>query len=183
MHPVFLTFDANLNAIPDWAEAFTPNEDASVWTFNIRPDNQGWTNGTETRPVTAEDFVYSWERQLNPANAASYAGFLFDVKNAEKYNLGDKSVAAEDLGMKALDDWTLEVTMEGPRGYFPQVVGYQASVPRAAMGGRGVRCRRLGLRGAFHFGPMVRTSWTNGSTTRRRDVDQPGPLERGKSRR
>ena len=47
--------------------------------------------------------------------------------------------------MKALDDWTLEVTMEGPRGYFPQVVGYQASVPGAAVGGRGVRCRRLGL--------------------------------------
>jgi oligopeptide transport system substrate-binding protein len=124
-----LTFDADLNAIPDWAETFTPNEDASVWTFNIRPDNQGWTNGTETRPVTAHDFVYSWERQLNPANAAPYAGFLFDIKNAEKYNLGEEEMAPEDLGVKALDDWTLEVTMEGPRGYFPQVVGYQASVP------------------------------------------------------
>jgi oligopeptide transport system substrate-binding protein len=124
-----LTFDADLNAIPDWAETFTPNEDASVWTFNIRPDNQGWTNGTDTRPVTAQDFVYSWERQLNPANAAAYAGFLFDVKNAEKYNLGEEGVAPEDLGVKALDDWTLEVAMEGPRAYFPQVVGYQASVP------------------------------------------------------
>jgi len=124
-----LTFDADLNAIPDWAETFTPNEEATVWTFNIRPDNKGWTNGTDTRPVTAHDFVYSWERQLNPANAAAYAGFLFDVKNAEKYNLGEEGVAPEDLGMKALDDWTLEVTMEGPRAYFPQVVGYQASVP------------------------------------------------------
>src|SRR5215212_2180455 len=124
-----LTFYANLNAIPDWADTFTPNEDASVWTFNIRPDNKGWTNGTETRPVTAQDFVYSWERQLNPANAAAYAGFLFDVKNAEKYNLGEEGVTPEDLGVKALDDWTLEVTMEGPRAYFPQVVGYQASVP------------------------------------------------------
>ena len=124
-----LTFDPDLNAIPDWAETFTPNEDASVWTFNIRPDNQGWTNGTDTRPVTAHDFVYSWERQLNPANAAAYAGFLFDIKNAERYNLGEEGIAAEDLGMKALDDWTLEVTMEGPRAYFPQVVGYQAAVP------------------------------------------------------
>ena len=124
-----LTFDENLNAIPDWAETFTSNEDASVWTFNLRPDNQGWTNGTETRPVTAQDFVYSWERQLNPANAAAYAGFLFDVKNAEKYNLAEEGVTAEDLGVKALDEWTVEVTMEGPRGYFPQVVGYIASVP------------------------------------------------------
>ena len=93
-----LTFDADLNAVPDWAETFTPNEDASVWTFNIRPDNQGWTNGTETRPVTAQDFVYSWERQLNPANAAPYAGFLFDIKNAEKYNLGEEGITPEDLG-------------------------------------------------------------------------------------
>ena len=61
-----LTFDADLNAVPDWAETFTSNEETTVWTFNIRPDNQGWTNGTETRPVTAQDFVYSWERQLNP---------------------------------------------------------------------------------------------------------------------
>ena len=79
--------------------------------------------------MTAHDFVYSWERQLNPANAAAYAGFLFDVKNAEKYNLGEEEMSPEDLGVKALDDWTLEVTMEGPRAYFPQVVGYQASVP------------------------------------------------------
>jgi ABC-type oligopeptide transport system substrate-binding subunit len=124
-----LTFDPDLNAVADWAETFTPNDDASVWTFNIRPDNQGWTNGTDTRPVTAQDFVYSWERQLNPANAAAYAGFLFDIKNAEKYNLGEEEMSAEDLGVKALDDWTLEVTMEGPRAYFPQVVGYLASVP------------------------------------------------------
>ena len=126
-----LAFDENLNAIPDWASEFTPNDDASVWTFNIRPDNIGWTNGTDTRPVTAQDFVYSWERQLNPANAAAYAGFLFDIKNAEKYNLGEEGVAAEDLGVKALDEWTLAVTMEGPRAYFPQVVGYTAAVPAA----------------------------------------------------
>jgi len=124
-----LTFDPDLNAVPDWASEFTPNEDASVWTFNIRPDNIGWTNGTDTRPVTAQDFVFSWERQLNPANAAAYAGFLFDIKNAEKYNLGEEGVAAGDLGMRALDEWTLEVTMEGPRAYFPQVVGYTAAVP------------------------------------------------------
>jgi ABC-type oligopeptide transport system substrate-binding subunit len=124
-----LTFDADLNAVPDWAETFTPNEDASVWTFNIRPDNEGWTNGSETRPVTAHDFVFSWERQLNPANGAAYAAFLFDVKNAEKYNLGEEGITGADLGVVALDDWTLEVTMEGPRAYFPQVVAYYASVP------------------------------------------------------
>ena len=129
-----MTFDQNLLPIPDWAESFAPNEDASVWTFNLRQNNTGWTNGD---PVTAHDFVWSWERQLNPANAAAYAGFLFDIKNAEAYNTaatGEGTPAAptltiDDLGMKALDDWTLEVTMEGPRGYFPVVVAYTASVP------------------------------------------------------
>lgn len=126
-----LTFDADLNAVPDWAEEFTTNDDASIWTFKLRPDNIGWTNGTDTRAVTAQDFLYSWERQLNPANAAAYAGFLFDIKNAEKYNLGEDGVTAEDLGIKVLDEWTLEVEMEGPRAYFPQVVGYTAAVPSA----------------------------------------------------
>jgi ABC-type oligopeptide transport system substrate-binding subunit len=124
-------FDPDLNAVADWAETFSTNDDATVWMFNLRPDNIGWTNGTDTRPVTAHDFVYSWERQLNPANAAAYAAFLFDVKNAEAYNTGEEGITAEDLGMKALDDWTLEVTMQGQRAYFPQVVGYQASVPSA----------------------------------------------------
>ncbi len=78
-----LTFNENLEAVADWAETFSSNEDASVWTFNIRPDNQGWTDGT---PVTAGDFVYSWRRQLDPATKAAYAGFLFDIKYAEAFN-------------------------------------------------------------------------------------------------
>lgn len=133
-----LTFDADLNAVPDWAETFSSNEDASVWTFKIRPDNQGWIrspnkggwdNGKESRPVTANDFVFSWERLLNPANATPYAGILFDIKNAEKFNLGEEGITGADLGVRALDDWTLEVTMEGPRAFFPQIVGYYATVP------------------------------------------------------
>lgn len=133
-----LTFDENLNAVADWAEKWDPNEDGSVWTFHIRKDNKGWTDGT---PVTAGDFVWSWQRQLDPKNAAAYAGFLFDIKNAEKFNTSKpqsdgtylaadgSKVSPDDLGVKAIDDWTLEVTMEGPRAYFPQVVAYYASVP------------------------------------------------------
>lgn len=134
-----LTFNENLEAVADWAETFSPNEDASVWTFNIRKDNKGWTDG---RPVTAHDFVYSWRRQLDPATKAAYAGFLYDIKYAQAFNGGapyasetgedpleGKVPTGEDLGVKALDDWTLEVTMEGPRAYFPQVVAYQAAVP------------------------------------------------------
>jgi ABC-type oligopeptide transport system substrate-binding subunit len=142
-----LTFDENLVATADWAETWESNADASVWTFHIRPDNQGWTDGT---PVTAGDFVWSWQRQLDPESRAAYAGFLIDIKGAGAFNtsraygadadgnpiaeesdeaLQGKMLTADDLGVKAIDDWTLEVTMQGPRAYFPQVVAYQAAVP------------------------------------------------------
>lgn len=132
-----LTFDENLNAVGDWAETFESNADASVWTFHIRPNNQGWTDGT---PVTANDFVWSYRRQLDPANGAAYAGFLFDIKYAEQLNtevpvddpddpLNGKVPTVEDVGVKALDDWTLEITCAGPRAYFPQVVAYIAAYP------------------------------------------------------
>ena len=120
------TFDADLNPAPGWAESWESNDDASVWTFHIRQDNTGWSDGT---PVTAGDFVYSWARQLDPNTAAPYASFFFDVKNAEAYNTGAEGVTADDLGLKAIDDWTLEVTCEGPRGGFPLKTAYAAAWP------------------------------------------------------
>ena len=132
-----LTFDADLNAAPDWAETWETNADASEWIFHLRPDNTGWSDGN---PVTADDFVWSFRRQLDPANAAAYAGFLFDIKNAEAFNLNTPIDDAndplnghvptgDDLGLEAIDQWTLKITMQGPRAYFPQVVAYLAAVP------------------------------------------------------
>jgi ABC-type oligopeptide transport system substrate-binding subunit len=132
-----LRFNENLEAVADWAETFTANADASVWTFNIRKDNKGWSDGT---PVTANDFVFSFRRQLDPATKAAYAGFLIDIKYAQEFNtatavdnaddpLNGKVPTGEDLGVKAIDEWTLEVTMAGPRAYFPQVVAYAAAYP------------------------------------------------------
>jgi ABC-type transport system substrate-binding protein len=131
-----LNFDENMVAVGDWAERWEANEDFSVYTFYLRPNNTGWSDGVA---VTAHDFVYSFGRQLDPATGAAYAGFLFDIKNGEALNTGRNTDAEgtplaapltqADLGLKAIDDWTLEVTMEGPRGYFPQVVAYVAAVP------------------------------------------------------
>jgi oligopeptide transport system substrate-binding protein len=120
------TFDADLNPAPGWAESWESNDDASVWTFHIRQNNTGWSDGT---PVTAGDFVYSWARQLEPDTAAPYASFFFDVKNAQALNTGEGGVTAADLGLKAIDDWTLEVTCEGPRGGFPLKTAYAAAWP------------------------------------------------------
>jgi len=118
------TYDVNLNPIPAWATEWEPNADSTVWTYHIRPDNTGFSNGD---PVTAETFAYSWKRLLTPETAAPYASILFDIANAEDINLNGAD--PETLGVRVVDDWTLEVEMVGPRGLFPVIVGYVACVP------------------------------------------------------
>src|SRR6185437_12264461 len=123
-------FDSNLAVIPDIAEKWEANADASVWTFHLRPSK--WSNGD---PVTAGDYEYSFKRQLDPKTAAPYAGFLYDLKNGQAFNTGKDAtgkavtVTADDVGVKATDDTTLVCTLEGPRGYFPVLATYTAAAP------------------------------------------------------
>jgi len=119
-----LNFDENFTPIPDWAERWEPNDDASMWTFYLRKDNTGFSNGD---PVTADTFIYSWQRLLKPETKGAYASILFDIKGAEDINLNGADPST--LGVRAVDDWTLEVDMVGPRGMFPTIVAYYACVP------------------------------------------------------
>src|SRR5262249_12113644 len=137
-----MTFDPDGNPVPDWAEKWESNTDGSVWTFHLRPNNKGWTNGD---PVTAHDFVWSFARVLDPqpvgaAVQTSYSFILYDVKSGQSFSTGTpvsregdplngKVATAEDLGLKAIDDWTFEVTLEGPSANFAQKVAYYACVP------------------------------------------------------
>ena len=118
-------FDPDLKAVPDMAERWESNADGSVWTFYMRKGAK-WTNGD---PVTAHDFEWSFKRQLDPATKAPYAGFLYDLKNAEAFNKGKPDVSRDSVGIKAQDDSTLVATMEGPRGYFPVLASYTAALP------------------------------------------------------
>jgi ABC-type oligopeptide transport system substrate-binding subunit len=119
-----MKFDANFQAIPYVASKVTSNQDGSAWTFIIRKDSK-WSDGS---PCTARDFEYSWKRQLDPASKAPYSAFLWDIKNGEAFNKGQVTDAAQ-VGVKAKDDWTLDVTLEGPRGYFPVLSAYLAAFP------------------------------------------------------
>src|SRR5213594_4577020 len=119
-----MVFNADFVAEPWMASKVEGNKDGSVWTFTIRKDSR-WSDNA---PVSARDFEYSWKRQLDPATAAPYASFLYDIKNGEAYNK-KKITDPKEVGVRAKDDWTLEVTLEGPRGYFPVLAAYLAALP------------------------------------------------------
>ncbi len=119
-----MIFNADFVAVPHMATKVESNKDGSVWTFTIRKDSR-WSDNA---PVSARDFEYSWKRQLNPESKAPYAAFLYDLKNGEAFNKKQITDASQ-VGVRAKDDWTLEVTLEGPRGYFPVLAAYLAAVP------------------------------------------------------
>lgn len=91
---------------PGAAETVDISDDSTVFTFHLRDDGK-WTNGD---PVTANDFSFAWQQVLNPDNAADYAYFLYFIKNAEAFYKGECSW--EDVGVKVIDDSTLEVTLD-----------------------------------------------------------------------
>ncbi len=101
---------------PSLAIGWERNADATVWTFRLRREAK-WTDG---KPITANDFVYSWRRALNNLTFSTYADLFFVIKNAENFNLN--KAKAEDVGIRAIDDYTLEVTMEKPTPYFVKLL-------------------------------------------------------------
>jgi oligopeptide transport system substrate-binding protein len=119
-----MVFNSDFLAVPHMATKVEGNKDGSVWTFTIRKDSR-WSDNA---PVSARDFEYSWKRQLNPESKAPYAAFLYDIKNGEAFN--KKQIAdPSQVGVRAKDDWTLEVALEGPRAYFPVLAAYIAALP------------------------------------------------------
>jgi oligopeptide transport system substrate-binding protein len=109
--------------IPALAESYTTSPDGKVVTFKIR--KALWSDGT---PVKAQDFVYGWLRTLAPETASDYAYMLgMVIKGADAYNSGKGK--AEDVGVKALDDQTLEVTLVGPAAYFVDMTCHQSFNP------------------------------------------------------
>ncbi|BCB03036.1 peptide ABC transporter substrate-binding protein [Bacillus sp. KH172YL63] len=99
------------------------SEDGKTYTFKIR--DAKWSNGDA---VTANDFVYAWQKALNPDTGAEYAYIMYDIKNAAKVNAGE--VAPEELGVKALDDMTLEVQLETAVPYFKALLSFATFYPQ-----------------------------------------------------
>lgn len=118
-----VTYNAKGEAVPGQAIKWEISDDGKTYRFTMR-DGIKWSNGD---PVTAEDFVYSYRRIMDPATGAKYANILYPIKNAEKINKGQGKV--EDLGVKAVDPKTLEITLEQPTPYFIELLTHQTSSP------------------------------------------------------
>ena len=123
MYDKLYMLDENDTPQPSAAETVDISDDQLVYTFHLREDGM-WSNGD---PVTAGDFAFAWQQALNPEVAADYAYFLFFIKNAEPYLNGE--VEWDEVGVKVIDDLTLEVTLEHPTAYAPFMFAFGTLAP------------------------------------------------------
>ncbi len=149
-----------LEPIPGVAESWTVSDDGKQYIFILRQDAR-WSNGD---PVTAHDFVYSWKRILSPKLAGDYSYMLYCIDNAEQYYTG-KIQDFGQVGVKALDDHTLQVQLKNPTPYFLQLLDHHSMFPvhRAtierfgAMDERGTQWTRAG--NLVGNGPFQLKTW------------------------
>ncbi|MFD3156105.1 peptide ABC transporter substrate-binding protein [Haloimpatiens sp. FM7330] len=105
------------------AEKWESNKEGTVWTFKLRDYN--WSDG---KPVTAKDFEYGIKRTLDPKVASQYAFLLSPIKNADEYNAGKAS--RDSVGVKAVDDKTLQITLKQPCSYFLDLTYFKVMQPQ-----------------------------------------------------
>jgi len=159
---------------PGAASSWTVSDDGLVYIFHMR-DNARWSNGD---PVTAHDFVYGLRRSVDPATLSNYSIMLRPILNAEAIIAGE--MPPEALGVRAIDDLTLEIRLNGPTPYFLGVLTHSASYPvhRPTVeryGDRWARPGRLVSNGAYRLRDWVMQShivlernpyyWGNENTT------------------
>ncbi len=149
-----MRYDINGQLVPSIAESYTVSTDGLLWTFKLR--DAKWSNG---EPLTAQDFEYSWKSALSPEIASEYAYQLYYIKNGEAFNSSipkdgnyyypkvdangelvtdadgnvvpdlEKPFDVNSIGVKAIDDKTLEVTLEAPTPYFSSLLTFTTYLP------------------------------------------------------
>ncbi|NTU65814.1 MAG: hypothetical protein HGB05_21015, partial [Chloroflexi bacterium] len=113
-----VSFDPQLNLIPELATSWDVSPDGTVYTFHLRPDAR-FHNG---KPVTANDVIYSWDRAADPAtNSDTVLTYLGDIAGVKERHEGQADAIS---GLKAIDDHTLQVTIDAPKPYFLQKLTY-----------------------------------------------------------
>lgn len=116
------TEDAQSRPAPGMAERWETSEDGLTWTFFLRRAN--WSDG---EACDAHDFEFAFRRILDPETLADYAAILYPIKNAEAVLAG--RLAPSQVGVTALDDLTLEIRLEHPAAYLPQLLKHYTAYP------------------------------------------------------
>lgn len=134
-YDALVKMDGNNNPIGAAAESWESSEDGMTWTFKIR-EGAKWVDstGAVVADVTANDFVFAWSELINPENASEYASFGMVFKNAEAYwnykaGESDVEVTLDEVGFKAIDDYTLQVELQDFQPYFLQTVKFEVLSP------------------------------------------------------
>lgn len=117
--------DGTNEILPAAAEKYEVSDDGLVYTFHLR-EGMKWEDG---QPLTAKDYEYGIKRAVNPATGSESAFLLDPIKNFAKLNGAKGEVNMDELGVKAIDDLTLEVTLENPATYFPTLVPFRVMLP------------------------------------------------------
>ena len=112
------------NPRPGVAESWDISADKRVYTFHLRHDER-WSNGD---PLTARDFAWSWQRALAPETASDYASQLYFIKNGKPFNEGTLKDFSQ-VGVRVIDDYTLEVTLENPTPFFLELCSFSTLYP------------------------------------------------------
>ncbi len=152
--------DENAQPAPDLAESWDVSEDGTVYTFHLR-DGLTWSNGT---PLTANDFVYGWQRLVDPELQSEYAFIetAVGVHNASAVFNGE--LPAEELGVKALDDKTFEVTLDQPCGFMLGLTAFPSFFPlnKEFFEAEGDNFS-LSINDMIFCGPYVMSGWEAGT--------------------
>jgi oligopeptide transport system substrate-binding protein len=116
------TENGRAEPVPGMAERWEVSDDGRTWTFFLR--RAQWSDG---EACDAHDFEFAFRRILDPENLAEYAAILYPIKNAEAVNHGQ--MRPDAVGVRALDDLTLEIELEHPAPYLPQMLKHYTSFP------------------------------------------------------
>lgn len=149
--------DGNGNPVPGVAEKWDISADGLKYTFYLR-ENAKWSNGD---PVTAQDFEFAWKTTLSPELGSEYAEQLYYLKNGAAYN--KKNASADQVGVKALNDRTLEVTLEKPTAYFLSLLAFHTYYPVHKKTVESNPNWAADVKTIIGNGPFKMTAWTHNS--------------------
>jgi oligopeptide transport system substrate-binding protein len=140
--------------IPGAAESWTVSDDGRVYTFKLRANGR-WSNGD---PVTAEDFAFGFRRSADPRTLSEYSAILYPLENAEAVVSG--TLPPENLGVRAIDDRTLEIRLHSPTPYILGLLTHSSTYPvhrpsLEKLGGKFARAGNLVGNGAYRLNAWV----------------------------